>query len=385
MGQKLKDLKVTKVDFVDAGANQDANIVLFKNKEGTPKGGENVEQTKGEGVVKRLVSKIAKALGMKEDEVADGLTSIAKGDAATFNDQINGLTSQRVRNEIWDVTDAYRTSLFSIIGDNDVVDKAAMMKQSTDEFAVAMKGFIDKWTSNQPIDVTKALANRPSMGDEELAIAKERAQALLKATATQEQATSTQQSKTESEDTEMKIDKSKLTPEEVAFYEAITKKAGMTDETVTAQIVPDKVVEKKAALPTEQQQKFDTVVKGLQAKLDAYETKELEGVAKKYEILGQKPEELVPLLKSMKEANPEQYNQFIASLDKAYDAVNNSDVFSEIGKRGGEPSADGDAWAKIEKKADEIRKAKPDMEYHEAIDVACQQNPELVHEYEANR
>mgnify|MGYP000975934913 FL=1 len=33
MPTKLKDLKITNVDFVDAGANPDANILLFKNKE----------------------------------------------------------------------------------------------------------------------------------------------------------------------------------------------------------------------------------------------------------------------------------------------------------------------------------------------------------------
>ena len=32
MANKLKDLLDTKVDFVDAGANQEANVVLFKRK-----------------------------------------------------------------------------------------------------------------------------------------------------------------------------------------------------------------------------------------------------------------------------------------------------------------------------------------------------------------
>lgn len=36
MPAKLKDLKVTKVDFVDAGANPGANILIYKNKEGAP-------------------------------------------------------------------------------------------------------------------------------------------------------------------------------------------------------------------------------------------------------------------------------------------------------------------------------------------------------------
>lgn len=34
MAAKLKNLKVTKVDFVDQGANPDAHIKLFKRKDG---------------------------------------------------------------------------------------------------------------------------------------------------------------------------------------------------------------------------------------------------------------------------------------------------------------------------------------------------------------
>ena len=45
---------------------------------------------------------------------------------------------------------------------------------------------------------------------------------------------------------------------------------------------------------------------------------------------------------------------------------------------GGEP----DAWAKIEKKADEMQAASPGMSRVDAIDAACRQNPQLVHEYE---
>ncbi len=39
----------------------------------------------------------------------------------------------------------------------------------------------------------------------------------------------------------------------------------------------------------------------------------------------------------------------------------------------------------IEKKAEEIRKAAPAMTCAEAIDKACIDNPDLVHQYEANR
>ena len=60
-------------------------------------------------------------------------------------------------------------------------------------------------------------------------------------------------------------------------------------------------------------------------------------------------------------------------------------VFSEIGKSGQGGSAQGDAWAQIEKHAETIQKAAPTMSWPEAIEKACEQHPDLVHEYEENR
>ena len=119
------------------------------------------------------------------------------------------------------------------------------------------------------------------------------------------------------------------------------------------------------------------------------ENRELLTVAKKYELLGKKPEELAPVLKSLKDAGGTAYNDMIGVLDANLEAVQKSGAFSEIGKRGGDHShattgAD-DAWSQIEKRAEEIRKSAPTMGYYEAIDQACQQNPELVHEYENDR
>ena len=57
MATKLKDLKITKVDFVDKGANPKANIMLYKNESGKP-GGEpsHEEHPKHENVLKRFVA-----------------------------------------------------------------------------------------------------------------------------------------------------------------------------------------------------------------------------------------------------------------------------------------------------------------------------------------
>ena len=88
------------------------------------------------------------------------------------------------------------------------------------------------------------------------------------------------------------------------------------------------------------------------------------------------------MLKALKKDGT-QYDKTIALLDSAVAAT--AGIFAEVGKRGSQESANGSAWDKIEKKAAEIRKNEPSLGYHESIDKACAQNPELVAEYEDNR
>ena len=118
------------------------------------------------------------------------------------------------------------------------------------------------------------------------------------------------------------------------------------------------------------------------------EDREIMAVAKKYELLGKKPEELAPVLKSLKAAGGTAYTDMISVLDANLAVVQAAPAFTEIGKRGGygTPATDADAaWAKIEKKAEEIMKSAPTLTRAQAIDKACEQNPDLVHEYEGTR
>ena len=123
----------------------------------------------------------------------------------------------------------------------------------------------------------------------------------------------------------------------------------------------------------------------LQKRADEADEKEMTEIAKKYEIIGKKPEELVPVLKSLKNAGGTAYADMISVLDASVEAVSKSSMFTEIGKSGGYGGSEPDAWTKIEKKADEIQTANPNMSRAMAIDAACQQNPQLVHEYENGR
>lgn len=200
-------------------------------------------------------------------------------------------------------------------------------------------------------------------------------------------------------DEDMKIDKSKLTAEEQAQLEAIEKKAGVTEDPAPAATNPapaaDPVSKQTTGTPAaaDPAAEGDDIYKGLhpavaaelkelRKRADAAEERELQSVAKKYEILGKKPDELVKTLKSLKSNGGTAYDDMIGILDASLAAVEKSGAFREIGKSG---SGTPDAWAQIEKHADEILKAAPTMTRAQAIDKACDQHPELVAEYEQNR
>ncbi len=409
MASKLKDLKITKVDFVDAGANPEANILLFKNKDGAPaakftaapaKGGE-----KSEGAVKKFFSTVAKALGIGDENVDQAIEEIAKGyEATTFGEKLNEQKRRRVTSEIWDVCYALEESLCSIILDDEVdeADKPGLMEQSVDEFSEAVKGLIPTWAqgkttnkinkSEQP--VTPARLEMAKTAKEKLETIIAKAEPTPPAKNPEGDTIQKQKAKGEMED--MKIDKSKLTPEELAALEAIEKKAGIQDEPAGDPTPAD--VNKGAGNPAapaagQEPAGGEDIYKGLhpavKAELerlrksaDAAEDRELAEIAKKYEIIGKKAEELVPLFKSLKAAGGNAYDQMITVLDASVTAVEKSGIFSEIGKKG---NGETNAWTAIEKHADEIQKSMPNMTRAQAIDKACEQHPELVHEYENKR
>lgn len=200
-------------------------------------------------------------------------------------------------------------------------------------------------------------------------------------------------------DEDMKIDKSKLTAEELAQLEAIEKKAGVTEDPAPAATDPAPATDPVSKQTTGTSAAADPAAEGddiykglhpavaaelkeLRKRADAAEERELQSVAKKYEILGKKPDELVKTLKSLKSNGGTAYDDMIGILDASLAAVEKSGAFREIGKSG---SGTPDAWAQIEKHADEILKAAPTMTRAQAIDKACDQHPELVAEYEQNR
>lgn len=207
-------------------------------------------------------------------------------------------------------------------------------------------------------------------------------------------------------DAEMKIDKSKLTPEELAQLEAIEKKAGVQEDTAAADGVEKKAedpagasgapaadTQKAAAAPAAAAQDGEDIYKGLhpavaselkalRKRADEAEERELTEVAKKYELLGKKPEELAKTLKTLKAAGGSAYDDMIGVLDASLATVEKSGAFSEVGKSGG---GQPEPWDQIEKHADDILKAAPTMTRAQALEKACELHPELVAQYEQER
>jgi hypothetical protein len=112
------------------------------------------------------------------------------------------------------------------------------------------------------------------------------------------------------------------------------------------------------------------------------EMKELIKTAQKYEIIGEKPEDLAKTLYTLKKSDEAGYASYIAMLDKALALVQKSGLFTEIGKASHDGTAGSSPVEKIQTIAAEIQKADPNLDHISAVNKAWEQHPELVQEYE---
>ena len=191
----------------------------------------------------------------------------------------------------------------------------------------------------------------------------------------------------------MKIDKSKMTPAEKAMLEEFEKRYGMTDEApADGANTPTDGVAKAAPAPAKAEE-IDDIYKGMtpaaKAELEALkkfreatEDRELHDIAKSYEIIGKKDEELFPIFKSLKAASEEAYTNMISTLDSAKAAVEKSGLFTEVGKSGSGSTAQGGVVKEVEAKAAELMKSKTGLTKAQAIDQVLMADAELAKRYE---
>lgn len=410
MATKLKNLKITKVDFVDDGANPEAHIRLFKNKDGVePPHDEGAE--KKPNIWKRLITAITKAAGSETDtsELESVIDDIQKS-SESFGERIAEVKNRKIADEIWDICYALQSSLCSILNDEDMdgTSVATAMQESLDEFYEFSKEAISQWSSGKATNIVK----KEEVTASDLAMMKSARNRLddtiEKAEKVQEEPGAEEPKKKDQNKNqnnakgaeEMKIDKSKLTPAELAFLQSIEKRYGEEEGAGAEGVTPP--AQNTDPTPATGVGKSNTPAQGTDGGEDIYkgmhpavraelenlkkfrettEERELEDVAKKYEIIGKKKEELVPVLKSLKAAGGTAYTDMIAVLDGAVAAVEKSGAFAEIGKSGGAGTTDGAAWTKAETQAAEIMKSK-NVTKAQALDEVFRNDPELAAECE---
>lgn len=407
MATKLKNLKITKVDFVDEGANPDADIGIKKNRgdgrETTT--AENPDQSAAsDGIIKRMLEWFTRTVEQGREPEPES-EEIAKGESMSFADMYARRNRSKVADDIWNMCYALSDALTSALYD-DELDEAARntaMQDSILEFESIIGTAAESWAKGNPAGI------EPIKHDE--AVAKGLIDAMVSTRdrlseiitkATEEPAGQeliNNQSKGEEND--MKFDKSKMTPAEKAMLEEFEKRYGVADDNAPADGNPapaDGGVAKAAAPAVAapapaQAEEADDIYKGMspaaKAELEslkkfreAAEDKELHAIAKSYEIIGKKDEELFPVLKSLKATSEEAYNNMISALDSAKAAVEKSSMFTEVGKSGSGASAQGGAVKEVETKAAELMKSKTGLTREQAIDQILMADPALAKRYE---
>ena len=413
MATKLKNLAVTSVDLVDQGANPDAHIRLFK-RNGDPPEDEPTEEEKG------LFAKFVRWFKKGYEDAHKGEETDPEGlqkGAKMFAETLNRETMRQITSEMFDFCYALSDSLSSIICDNDLTtdSKQAMMKQSLKEFGETMDNAVAAWAKGNRAKVEQDEANKEA-GIQKSTAQQEAMTALLEKRGLADTG-NTNVVKTNSEKEEydtMKIDKSKMTPEELAVLEGFEKKYGAASEP-EGDPTPDGGVTKgaegndptpdsvgKGAEPTttpaagtgsntlhpdvqkalsDMRAAYDAQTKQMEELQKSLEVERLTQVAKKYEPLGKKPDELAAKMYDLKKAGGTVYDDYVALLDENLAMLGKSRLFGEIGS-----NRQGSAGTEesIGIKAAELAKgANGGMTHADAVIKAFEDNPELAAQYEA--
>ena len=341
---KLEDLEVKKIDAVDIGADQKANILIKK------RGG--AEEPKG-NFFKRFFNAFCDSLGVNSEDVRKSM----EDEATSFDDVMNEKKIYDVRDQIWNACNSLEQSIVSILLDKECEDKqAATDKEDTvvaDDFEIAkMQEIIEK--SCDPETINK---------EKETEVVKENNMAFDISNMTEEEkkeALKVLQADASKESTEKRFNSG---AGEDQIQEAVNKAMSNAMEDITKNF----------------SDMMAKIMEPIQKRAEEAEQKSLEEVAKKYELLGTKAEDLVPVLKSMKATSDEAYNNFIASMDNNLAVIQKSGLFEEIGKSGGAHTGNDDTEgvAKMNAKVAEIKKSMPNLTDAQAQDIVMQNDPEL--------
>lgn len=429
MPTKLKDLKITKVDFVDQGANPDANIMLYKRKSPVQEGPGPEDDSELDRDDRSLMKRLIDAFRATFAPIEPGDGQVQKA-ATTFAEELATRNLSNIMDDMWNVCYALNNSLCSIICDPDLdaVQKQEAMLTSINAFADTTKQAVPSWAVGNSVGlVTKsAEAQDQTMADRVAGILADSLAALY-AKAAPENHKTTNTNDTKGDQPDMKFDKSRMTPAERAMLEQLEKAYGVEDgtpapaaagepsptpqakaaPTVAAAIESTEraafaaATAPQAAAPAPDPQAApetapaadSDVYKGLPpeaaAELAALkkfredaEDAALRQIASGYEIIGKKADDLFPILKSVKASSPAAYDQMIAALNDAKAAVEKSGIFGEVGKTGNGTTGRRGAVQEAESKAAELMKSKTGLTRAQALDQVLSADPELAERFE---
>lgn len=366
----IKNLVLSEISLVADPANEEARVIIVKSKRANP-----VE------TVNKIFAYIAKAATLPASE-------LDQDDAAvSFNEAITEIAREREAHEVasnytgkfWDIFDALCTSVRSIVGDPSVTDRASALRQSVVQAAAALQdavAVVNKSAAGGiPAFVTAALdaASTPewqmktieqiqadlAKANESLtALEKsktelgtkvdELSKALAAANATISEQKEVIAKHTPAEQTEEELLKSfppaaraiieKTRAESAANAAALKKMADDRD----SEVMKSKV--KAAGLPETDAAMFDRIAKG--------------------------------------QTKPEDADTILKMLGDAKKLAAGSNLFKSSGST---MAVDGDPDEILKAKANEIRKAKPELSYEAAYAAALEQNPEIYGAYVAKR
>ena len=365
---KLKKIELSSVDMCRRGANQEADIALFKNEEGAPGNDPPADAPEAPGMVevpnglwksildfaKGLVAKAEPETDESAEEGAEAEEGVEKT-AETFD--------QEIRDDRWMYQDALSKSMDSILNDNtlDGDEKTALINKSVDQFATAYKEMCAKLlTARATADTTVATA---------------------KSAEADEDPQDDDPDYEEEGEEEMKIDKSRFTAEELAQYTALITKGRVDDEEFENEENYQEEEEVETNKSMEMHPEVAKALDEMKAIQKSMEMKEMTDIAKKYTLLGKKEDELAETLYNMKKSSPEAYKEYIAVLDQSMELVNKSGMFTEIGKssRG---MVGGTTEAKIEGIAKSYMEKDPALDYPTAVAKAWENNQDLMNAYD---
>lgn len=423
---KLTNPDIRKVDLVDDGADQRAKVLLYKSKSGLPGNTPEEGGDEGNGIAKaakKIIAGIAKVLGWSDDQVKKA------EEAVSFKEIIDEDERRRkyreACSEIWDYCYALQDSIASTIRDEKLGEsRAALIQGSIDQFAAAVAAALPQWLAGDvvakaneqaPADVQKIGRAIAGHRMERLKEMRNMMDAMIAEVGGTDEGDETKKNKpqvcpdpqpgagvnkTKEDGTMSKISDEvrKSLPQDVqdelARLEAVEKQAAEAGnqnpgsqesvEDVLKSLDP-KVAGLVSALVEKVKNaegRVETAEAIAKSALDTLANQQFVAKAKEFDALpGTTPDALAPVLKSLAAALPkEQYDALENVLKGANEAIKTGKAFDEIGKSGNGNTA-GSAYAKIEKAADDIMKANPNLTKAQAIDKAMDAHPDLVAEY----